>query len=223
MYIDKKKLIAKKQILNKYSGASDPKYIRAAKLIDSMADSNIPAGYWFYSMRDFSGPDMLKNVVLDYIKNIQTNFIQGRSICLAGGQGTGKTMSSVCILKKALKKQYTSFYITASDMMAEMTKYSESGAIRRTLRSVDFLVIDELDSRFFPSDAQKELFGGIYENIFRHRAHNLQPTIICTNETVNILDVFSGASKTSINSLNKQYLKIYPFPGVDFRKSMNDV
>lgn len=222
MYIDKKKSIAKKQILSKYGNAKNAKYIRAAKLIDSMSDSNIPAGYWFYTMNNFSGPGMLKDVVEKYIKGIKHNFVNGKSICLAGGQGTGKTLSSICILKTALKKNYTAFYITASDMMAEMTKYNTSHGFRAKLREVDFLVIDELDSRFFPSDAQKELFSGIYENIFRHRAHNLQPTIICTNETVNILDVFYGASKTSIKSLNNQYLKIYPFPGVDFRRKINE-
>ncbi len=106
--------------------------------------------------------------------------------------------------------------------MAEMTDYENNSKIRRTLRDVDFLVIDELDSRFFPSDAQKELFSSIYENIFRYRSHNTLPTIICTNETNNILNVFHGPAVQSITSLNNQYLTIYPVAGVDFRKRISN-
>ena len=131
-------------------------------------------------------------------------------------------MSSICILKSVLRRNYSAYYITASDIMAEMTDYENNSKTRNALRNSDFLVIDELDSRFFPSDAQKELFSSIYENIFRHRVHNNLPTIICTNETSNILDVFYGPAVQSITSLNNQYLTIYPVAGIDYRKRINN-
>jgi DNA replication protein DnaC len=223
MSIEKKKRLAREKIISKYKGNyHDIRCVRALKLIDQMADSNIPAGYWFIKMSKFKGPKLLADIVDKYSEGIKDNYASGRSICLAGNQGTGKTMSSICILKAALKNGYTSYYITASDIMAEMTNYQDNRSIRKTLRDVDFLAIDELDSRFFPSDAQKELFSGIYENIFRHRAHNNLPTIICTNETDDILNVFSGPSVQSITSLNNQYLKVYPFAGIDYRKRINN-
>ena len=219
MSLGKKKQLVKEKIINKFGGdRHKPECVRALKLIDIMADSNIPVGYWFIKMKDFSGPQKFKEVVDNYMSNIKDKFLDGESICFAGNQGTGKTMSSICILKKAIKNGFTAHYTTASDIMSEMTRYENNWAIRETLRTVDFLVIDELDSRFFPSDAQKELFSSIYENIFRHRAHNLLPTIICTNETDSILNVFYGAATQSITSLNAQYLKVYPVVGLDFRK-----
>lgn len=218
MSIEKKRQLIKENIIAKYGDPHSSKCSKALRLIDLMYESNIPVGYWFMRMSGFAGSKKFKSIVDDYIDNISDMYMSGSSICFAGNQGTGKTASSICILKKALKRDFSTYYITASDVMSEMTNYSKSADIRDTLRAVDFLVIDEVDSRFFISDAQKELFGSIYESIFRYRTHNSLPTVICTNETDDILNVFYGQSKQAIDSLNKQYLSIYPVVGKDFRK-----
>jgi len=223
MSIEKKKHYVKRKIIAEYGGsAHEPKCVKALKLIDLMAESNIPVGYWFSKMKGFKGSKKLEQVVKDYTTNINEKYDNGTSICLAGNQGTGKTMSSICILKAALKRNFSAYYTTASDIVAEMTNYESNSVTRKILRESDFLVIDELDSRFFPSDAQKELFSSIYESVFRFRAHNHLPTIICTNETDDILNVFYGAGVQSITSLNTQYLTVYPVVGTDFRKRLNN-
>ena len=188
-------------------------------LIDKMDEANIPVGYWLLTMKKFTGSDKLKELVENYVGSLDDKYESGNSICLSGNQGTGKTMSSLCILKAALKHNYSAYYTTAIDMLNDLTN-RDNYRLRTYLKTVDFLVIDELDSRFFPSDSAKELFSSIYENIFRTRCHNLLPTIICTNETDGILGVFYGAGVQSIDSLNKQYLTIYPVIGQDFRKKM---
>lgn len=217
--INKKKYV--KATVKENHGCSGicAKCTRIHALIDKMCDSNIPVGYWFLTMKDFSGEEKLREIYEDYIKHLHERYMEGKSICFAGNQGTGKTMSSICILKVALKKGFSVHYITASDILNNLTDYQNSSRLRETLRTVDFLVIDELDSRFFISDAVKELFSGIYENIFRFRSHNMLPTIMCTNETEGILNVFGGHSKQAIESLNKQYLTLYPIIGKDFRNN----
>lgn len=217
MSIEKKKQLIKLKIQEEYKGDVE-KITRRHALIDKMHDSNIPFGYWFLKMRDFDGSPILKDIVDQYINNIDDNYMVGKSYCFAGNQGTGKTMSSICILKEALKKGYTAFYITAADLLNDWMDSSLKSDLRRRLKEVDFLFIDELDSRFFISDSTKELFSGIYENTFRHRAHNTLPSLICTNETDQILNVFYGAAKQSIDSLNNQYLEVIPFVGKDHRK-----
>lgn len=191
---------------------------RIYKLIDSMFESKIPVGYWFLTMKQFNGSEDLKSIYYEYVDNIEKKYNSGESICFAGNQGTGKTMSSVCILKEALKRGFSAYYTTASDMLNFLTDYKNSGELRERLRNADFLVIDELDSRFFVSDSVKELFSGIFESIFRFRSHNLLPTIICTNETEGFHRTFYGAAVQSIESLNRQYIKVYPIIGPDFRK-----
>lgn len=219
MSIANKKELIKEKV--KKDHGCDTVCVRCTKvdrLIDLMYDSNIPVGYWFLTMKEFSGAEEIKEIFDNYVSNLKDKYTKGESICFAGSQGTGKTMASICILKEALKKGFSCYYTTASDILNNMTDYKNSSELRTTLRTTDFLVIDELDSRFFTSDSVKELFSSIYENVFRFRAHNLMPTIICTNETDGVLNVFRGAGVQSIESLNHQYLTIYPVVGPDFRK-----
>jgi DNA replication protein DnaC len=216
----KKKELIKRKIKDNHGCLGDcPRCFKHHVLIDKMEESNIPVGYWMLTMKNFYGSDILKGIIEDYIKQIDGKYENCESICLSGNQGTGKTMSSILILKQAIKNGYSAYYTTAIDMFNEIIS-GNNYFLKSKLKTTDFLIIDELDSRFFPSDAVKELFSSVYESIYRTRCHNLLPTIICTNETENILNVFYGAGIQSIDSLNKQYLKIYPFAGKDFRKNM---
>jgi len=219
---NKKELV--KQKVKKEHGCSGAcaRCARIHRLIDLMYDANIPVGYWFLTMKNFTGAEELKDIYEEYISSLLYSYMDGKSICFAGNQGTGKTMTSICILKKAIKNGYSAYYTTASDILNNMTDYKNNGEFRARLRESDFLVIDELDSRFFTSDSVKELFSGIYENVFRYRSHNMMPTIVCTNETDGISGVFYGAGVQSIESLNQQYLTIYPVVGPDFRKKRGD-
>ena len=215
---DKKDLVKEKIKRDHGCNSTCIRCVKVHRLIDLMFEANIPVGYWFLNMKDFKGAEEIKKIYDEYSINIKEKYMDGESICFAGNQGTGKTMSSICLLKDALKKGFSAYYITASDILNKMTDFKNSGEIRDKLRNKDFLVIDELDSRFFTSDSVKELFCGIYENVFRFRAHNMMPTIICTNETEGVLRIFAGAGVQSIESLNRQYLKVYPVIGPDFRK-----
>jgi DNA replication protein DnaC len=214
-----KRDLTKEQIKEKH-GCKDHCLDCAKKftLIDNLASANVPTAYWLLSMAEFSGQPRLKEVTTKYIANIKQCYANGTSLCFSGNQGTGKTMSATCIIRAALKNGFTAHYTTAMDMFSELTDYKNAYEIKNKLKTVHFLVIDELDSRFFISDNVKELFSGLYESIFRHRAQNLMPTIICTNETDNLLNVFFGQAKQSIGSLHSKYLQNVPIVGQDFRK-----
>lgn len=219
MSIQKKKELIKEKIIAEHGLGT--KSTKINMLIDKMAESNIPVGYWFLTMDKFSGSPKLRDIVEDYTSNLDAYYMQGKSIGFAGNQGTGKTMSSICILKSALKKNYSAYYTAAVDLLSDLSS-DEAYRTRKIVRESDFLVVDELDSRFFGSDNMKQFFGGRFESVFRHRMHNELPTIICTNETEDILNVFNGAAVQSIGSLMNQYVTIYPVVGKDFRKGLVD-
>ena len=218
MSIENKKEFVKKKIVEEH-GCSGGCVDCAKKLhaIDDMATANITAGYWQLTLNDFCETAKIKDIAKEYMEHIKENYYKGKSVCFVGTPGTGKTMSGVFILRAAIKAQFSVYYITASDLFNEIVS-SKNVEIRNHLKSVDFLMIDELDSRFFYSENSRELFSGIYENIFRYRTHNNLPTIICSNETDDIMNVFSGACVQNIASLNKQYLVTHPVAGIDFRK-----
>ena len=85
------------------------------------------------------------------------------------------------------------------------------------IKKVDFIVIDEVDRRFFPSTASQELYGNHFENILRTRVQNKLPTILCTNSE-DISQIFEGEFESSFASLRSQFIKVIKAGGKDARK-----
>jgi DNA replication protein DnaC len=181
------------------------------------AISNIPVEFWNFDMKDFEGPDDLKNIYTEIVDNLSRVYKEGISICLAGGNGVGKTTASSCVLKKASQKNYECLYTDMSNIVNALIESptEEKFYARKELTMVDFLVLDELDPRFIPP-AAADLFGKMLENIMRARFQNKLPTIICTNSP-NPVEAFNGSFKQSIESLFYK-IKIIPIIGEDYRK-----
>ena len=151
--------------------------------------------------------------------DLKSSYANGSSICLAGSHGLGKTMTATCILKKACQKNFSCLYTTLSDIVNVLTTApgEDRYLAKRELALVDFLVIDEFDSRFMPSENAADLYARSLESVFRVRSSNRLPTIMCTNSP-NVVESFNGPLKASIDSLMKGYLKVFPVLGDDFRK-----
>jgi DNA replication protein DnaC len=209
------------EALDAIKGSADDLPTQNVKLIaaNRYAESNIPLEYWTLKMdRDFSGDPRLLAKYNEYAADLKAAYIDGRSLCLAGGHGRGKTMTVTCILKKASQKGYSCLYTTLSDIVAVLTQASgeDKFLARRELALVDFLVIDEFDSRFMPSENAADLYARSLESVFRTRSQNKLPTLMCTNSP-NIKETFTGSLKASIGSLMSGYLPIFPVLGDDFR------
>ena len=96
-----------------------------------------------------------------------------------------------------------------------------SGEFIDNLVNSDFLVIDEMDSRWiFPSEKTEQIFGLYMEHILRSRFQNKMPTILCSN-TVNMSEIFSGTFSKSFKSLMGHYVDTILVAGKDYR-SKND-
>jgi DNA replication protein DnaC len=210
-------------ILETINNSEDTLQNKSVKLtaINRYAESNIPIEYWPLKMeRDFNGDPRLLAKYNEYIADVKKSFIDGTSICLAGNHGCGKTMTTTCILKKASHKGYQCLYTTLSDIVSVLTAGSgeDKYLARRELVLVDFLAIDEFDSRFMPSENASDLYARSLESVFRTRSQNKLPTLMCTNSP-NPIESFNGPLKASIDSLMKGYIKVFSVaPGKDFRK-----
>lgn len=183
-------------------------------------ESNIPLEYWDLKMeRDFQGYEGLKKKYEEIVGDLRHNYVSGTSICFGGGHGVGKTMTVTCVLKKAAQKGFTCLYTTLSDIVNTVTQADGESKFlaKRELVMVDFLVIDEFDPRFMPSENAADLYARSLEGVFRTRASNKLPTFMCTNSP-NVVQSFNGPLRSSIESLVKGYLKEFPVFGEDFRK-----
>ena len=188
--------------------------------INRYSESNIPIEYWSLKMdRDFIGDPNLLAKYKEYIADIKQSYINGDSYCFAGSYGLGKTLTACCILKDACNKGYSCLYSNLSDLVNILTSAPNEDKFlaRRELNMVDFLVIDELDPRFFSTETAGDLYARTLETIFRTRSQNKLPTLICSNSP-NVIQSFTGSLKNSLDSLFKGYIKIFPVFGEDFRK-----
>jgi len=203
----------------KVNKISCDKCILKSILIDRYSDANIPLDFVNKSIEDFVGDKKIKTLYEDITKDIVKSYKVGKSICLKGSHGVGKTFISCLILKKCVEKGMKGLYSTLGDIVSVIiygdikTKFEAS----RELKMIDWLVIDEFDSRFMGSDVSAELFGRILESIIRIRFQNSLPTFLITNnpDPTKSLGDQLGAS---IGSLMKGYVWEIPVIGADYRK-----
>lgn len=189
------------------------------KALHKYAESNIPVKYWALEMdHHFYGFPGLKVKYEEMVSDIPKTYRDGVSYCFAGGHGLGKTLTVCNVLKRAAERGYSALYVNLNDIVAvTLSRETDDRFVaRKELLGVDFLVIDEFDSRFMPGDKASDLFGKILEEIFRSRHQNGLPLLMCTNSP-NVVESFQGNMKASIESLMST-VKIVPVLGKDFRK-----
>ena len=184
--------------------------------IDKMAEAEIPVDYWYRNFEDFYGEQNFKEFVDSYLMNIYEEYGNGITLCLVGERGRGKTFAACAILKKAILGNFSVFYITLSDFVASVI--GSNPELRLMIKDFDFVAIDEVDQRFFPTQLSMELYGSQLENVLRSRMQNKLPTIICSN-SLDISQIFGGEFKKSFESLGSQFIKILPASGKDARES----
>lgn len=207
-------------LINSIEQSTDTPQNKATKItaINRYAESNIPIEYWSLNMKDFTGDPRLKAKYEEYTGDITNSFITGKSILFAGQHGIGKTYITTSILKKACHKNFSALYINLSNIIDMLVgaPQEEKFIAKKELTMVDFLVIDEVDPRFITFEAS-DLFARSLESVFRIRAQNKLPILLCTNST-NVVESFNGSLKESLDSLMKGYLEVFPVFGTDFRK-----
>lgn len=188
------------------------------------AESSIPVEYWGLSMeKSFVGDPRLKQKYDEYVTDIKQAYISGKSICFAGNFGVGKTLSGISILKKACLKGYSCLYTDLSTIVSILTTSSfgdEKSIVRKELAMVDFLMVDEVDQRYFKaSDAANETFARSLEFIIRARTSNQLPILMATNSP-NIKETFVNQFKDSLGSIMSKIEVFAIMPGNDFRKDV---
>lgn len=167
-------------------------------------------------MDDFQGDPVLKTKFLAYVADLNQTYRDGKNLLLIGGHGYGKTMTATGILKRVALTSKSALYVTMNDLVNYLVAASETAEARRQLVTADFLVIDEFDPRHVGSANQADLFGRIFEDIFRTRVQNTMPTIMCSNSP-DVTEAFKGAIQNSIKSL-MNYVDKVTVLGKDWRK-----
>lgn len=220
--VDKKRLLVKDQLKKEClecKGEGCGSCVKKGQMVDKMADANIPVTYWFLKMKDFSGPENVKKSTTDYILTIKDNYLTGKGLCFTGTYGVGKTTAACAVLKNALINEFTAYYTTLTDLIHYMMDYETRNEFTNLVTRVDFLCVDEVDSRHFStSDEAQKTFGSNFERVIRYRTQNRLPTIIASNNA-SLDEVFTGQHRRVVDSLTSVATLVVPSMGKDIRKT----
>lgn len=171
-------------------------------------------------MHDFVGDPVLRTHYDGVVKDLKGAYKAGTRLCFAGSYGRGKSLVCACILKRAVETgKFTGLYVNMTDIINILASpdAEKKYEARKQLLSVDFLVIDEFDSRFIGhSENAADLFGRILEPTIRSRIQNRQPLFLCTNNT-DVSSLFHGPLQASVKSLMNM-VKVIAVVGSDFRE-----
>jgi len=168
-------------------------------------------------MKDFKGPENIKQATVDYIKSLDDQYNSGHGLCFTGNFGIGKTTAACAILKSALMAGWEAYYTTLTDVISYMSDFTYKRDFYHLVTRTDFLCIDEVDSRHFSdSEEAHKMFGSNFERIVRYRNQNKLPIIVASNDS-KITEVFTGQYKRAVDSLLSS-ATVVPSLGKDYRK-----
>jgi DNA replication protein DnaC len=198
-----------------------PEGAMLADIFQKYYNSNIPVDYWYRDMNDFSGPKTLKTHYDNITADLKKAFKDGSKLMFSSPHGRGKSMATTCILKRAVEQGFSAQYVNLTDIIEIVLRAPNETktTAREILLNVDFLVIDEFDTRFMGSENVADLFGRIIEPIIRTRIQNRMPLFMCTN-SIKVEGSFSGPLQASMESL-MNVIKLVPIiGGEDARKKV---
>ncbi len=148
--------------------------------------ANVPFQFLDWTFEMFDSPDAVPTVkkVKKYVEDIDKNYKSGKGVYIYGSVGNGKTCFASVILRHVINKGYSGCFMTLDQCMALLREREEGTAsieerLSKESLSADFLVIDEMNTRYsqIPSPSVKATF----EELIRSRTNRLLPLIVTSN------------------------------------------
>jgi len=177
----------------------DSLVIKNVKLIaiNRYAESNIPVEYWTLKMeRDFKGDPRLLNKYTEYTNDLKKAFIEGNSICFAGGHGLGK------MLDLETELPTPNGFIKLKDLKEGDQLFDEQGNICNVTKLHPINLTPESYEIIFDDgttiNACADHLWLTYTR--KNRKNKTSPTIKSTKEIINSLHV-GGKQKISNHSI----------------------
>ena len=158
---------------------------------------NLPRVFW-KSRSDLIQDENVRGVVLKYRKEIDDRIRDGHGVAFAGDSGVGKTSAAACLLKQAIARGYTAYFVT-HDELRELAfddrrlfgDGTDGVTVKQQIARADFLVLDGFNAPFLTD----KVFGPLHlERLVSKRSMDLKTTVLTTR-------VASALSKKEYESL----------------------
>ncbi len=167
----------------------------------ALAHANIPTAFRELTSKDIDERFKQENYEDFYRVQLYTQqqdkaLAKGFGIFLQGGNGSGKSFVATLILKHALRKRYSGYFILMSDLVNAAFEALRDVEVRRDLEKLiiqtDFLVIDEIDKSF---QDQNDNIQKILIPLFKKRCDYFKKPLIVTSNVAKA-DIAQMVGKT---------------------------
>jgi DNA replication protein DnaC len=149
---------------------------------EKMKQSNILRHYFSYNLGGITVTQNQKfnyflRIVNDFATHIDAHKKSGTHMLVCGPTNTGKTLLASLLLKEALRKGYTAYYL----LWPELLKTNiEDTTTKEFVRNTDFLVLDDFAMDDVRADSAYPQVT--FDTLLKIRYGNLLPTIILTRK-----------------------------------------
>jgi len=194
------------------------------EIYPAMVRANLPKLYWDEEISRLDDP-LTAKVVSNYVKNIEQMRRKGCGLYLWGQtKGAGKSLAACVILKEALRRGYTGYFTTLSDLVTKcfnkMYDQQAQEEFKRNILDVDFLVLDDIGKEY---KSEKNTFiDSAYDNLFRERYYSCRPILVTSNaKRTEVIKEEQGTFGQALLSLFREQLCDVFIAGRDRRGQNN--
>jgi len=222
MLTDRQRLFLEDKRASLVASLGEQRGLEELRHVLNYIEANIPLKFIDFSFDQYDveiGDPTAKRKVEEYSNQIDEMLKRGAGLYLCGDHGRGKSILACEVLKTAVRKGYSAYFITMGEIVETFTEAWFSSDARKFLveriSSVEYLVIDEVMNEYA---GKIEILRAAFNSMFRPRSNNLCCTILTANKPMQEIETFYGEL---LSSLVKESLRQIVFmPGPDYREKL---
>lgn len=180
----------------------------------------IPRTFWNVRGEDVTyNTAVFSAVVVRYRKRLRRALRRGYSLLFVGDNGVGKTMFASYLLTQAVKRGFTAYYTTLTQLDADIKRGFRDREADQRLQAMlesDFVAIDEVGKERSKTATIDSFTTAQFESFLKRRYDNGEPVILGSNAAHSDLCKMYGATIESM--IDGRYQVVSLDPG-DCRRS----
>lgn len=188
-------------------GDDDPRVGYRAQCFEAC----IPRTFWNVSSDHVTyNVAVFSSVVVRYRKRLRLALQRGYSLLFVGDNGVGKTMFASYLLTQAIKRGFTAYYTTLTQLDADIKRGFRDREADQRLQAMlesDFVAIDEVGKERFKLDS---FTTSQFESLLKRRYDNGEPVILGSNAAHDDLCKMYGATVESMFDGRYQVVSLEP-------------
>jgi DNA replication protein DnaC len=171
----------------------------------------IPRTFWGVASSHVTYNEaVFRAIVVRYRRRLKRALVRGYSLLFVGDNGVGKTMFMSYLLTQAIKRGFTAYYTTLTQLDADIKRgFRDREADQRLLAMLesDFVAIDEVGKETYKSNS---FTTSQFESILKQRYDDGEPVLLGSNAAHDDLCKMYGATIESMIDGRYQVVSLEP-------------